>query len=88
MNFKGKNLEFTSSYPGAKRLELGGGNKPPLRFIKPAVIETANELSELIISEAISSYQNNSRFGIGVSKTISTPQIQSNYLNKYSKMLK
>ena len=88
LNFKGKNLEFTSSYPGAKRLELGGGNKPPLRFIKPAVIETANELSELIISEAISSYQNNSRFGIGVSKTISTPQIQSNYLNKYSKMLK
>lgn len=88
MNFKGKNLEFTSSYPGAKRLELGGGNKPPLRFIKPAVIETANELSELIISEAISSYQNNSRFGIGVSKTISTPQIQSNYLNKYLKMLK
>ena len=87
MNFKGKNLEFTSSYPGAKRLEFGSGNQPPLRIIQPAVIETTNELSEIIISEAISAYNNNSRFGFGV-RTISTPQIQSNYLNKYSKMLK
>ena len=85
VNFKGKNLEFTSNYPGAKRLEFGSGNKPPLRFIQPAVIETANELSEIIISEAITAYNNNSRFGVGM-RTIQAPQ--SNYFNKYSRMLK
>lgn len=85
VNFKGKNLEFTSTYPGAKRLEFGSGNKPPLRFIEPSVMETANELSEIIISEAISIYNNNARFGTGI-QTISMPK--SNYLNKYSKMLK
>lgn len=72
MNFNGKNLEFTSNYPGAKRLEFGSGNKAPLRFIQPAVIETTNELSEIIISEAIGLYQNNSRFGVGMQKI--TPQ--------------
>ena len=85
VNFKGKNLEFTSNYPGAKRLELGSGNKPPFRFIQPAVIETTNELSEIIISEAISAYNNNSRFGVSM-QTIQAPQ--SNYFNKYSRMLK
>jgi len=85
VNFKGKNLEFTSNYSGAKRLEFGSGNKPPLRFIQPAVIETANELSEIIISEAITAYNNNSRFGVGM-RTIQAPQ--SNYFNKYSRMLK
>lgn len=86
VDFKGKNLNFSSNYPGAKRLEFGSGKKPPLRFIQPAVIDTTNELSNIIISEAIDLYNNNSRFGIGA--TTITPQIQSNYFNKYSRMLK
>ena len=84
INFKGKNLNFTSNYSGAKRLELGSGKKPPLRFIQPAVIDTTNELSDMIISEAINIYKNDSHFGLNVQKIIP----QSNYFNKYSKMLK
>lgn len=83
VNFKGKNLEFKSSYPGAKRLEFGGGKQPPLRFMQPAVVETANELSEIIISEAIGLYNKNLSSG-----TIQTIVPHSNYLNQYSKMLK
>ena len=84
VNFKGKDLNFQSNYPGAKGLEFGSGKRPPLRFIQPAVIDTTNELSDIIISEAINIYKNDSHFGLNVQKIIP----QSNYFNKYSKMLK
>lgn len=89
INFKGNNLEFISTQKNAIKYEYGYGYKPPRRFIQTAVFDTANELSEIIISEAISAYNKNSKFGQGM-RHISTPNLdlQSNYLNKYSNMLK
>lgn len=86
MDFKGKNINFASNYPGAKGIELGSGKRPPLRLIEPAVIETTNELSDIIISEAINIYNGNLHSG---TKTMTfVLRNQSNYFNKYSEMLK
>lgn len=89
IKFQGNSLEFISKHKKALKYEYGYGNTPPRRYIQPAVFETANELSNIIISEAISLYNKNSKFGQGM-QVISTPilNLQSNYLNKYSKMLK
>lgn len=89
INFKGNNLEFISKNKNAIKYEHGYNKVPPKRYIQPAVFDTTNELSNIIISEAINAYDRKSKFGQGMIQTLNPNiKIQSNYFNKYSKMLK
>lgn len=63
INFNGNNLEFISQNNQAMKYEFGSGQDSPKRFIEPAVMETANKISDIMISDAIELYQRKTRFG-------------------------
>ena len=55
-------IEFSSSmFEVANAYEYGSDHIYPHRFIEPAVIEIANNMSNRIINEAIDTYQKNTR---------------------------
>ena len=89
IDFKKNELRFISTRKNAIKYEYGSGNQPPKRYIQPAVFDTASEMSEIIIDEAINTYNKYSQFGSGLT-TITPPMmnIQSNYFNKYSNLIK
>ena len=62
-NFNGNSLEFVSSNNQAMKYEFGSGTEAPKRFMEPAIIATANKISDIMISDAIELYQRKTRFG-------------------------
>lgn len=62
LNIEGDRIDFSSSmFELANAYEYGSDNIYPHRFIEPAVIEVANNMSDKIINEAMNSYQKNTR---------------------------
>ena len=84
VNLTKNDLQFISTRKNATKYEYGYENQPPKRYIQPAVFDTANKMSEIIINEAIDMYKKYSHFGVGTT-TIkpSLTNIQSKYFNKY-----
>lgn len=62
VNFKSDGIYFSSSSKQALKYEFGSNKTPPKRFIEPAFIETANEVSNIMITDAIDLYHKYSRF--------------------------
>jgi len=62
VDFKNDGIYFSSSSKSALKYEFGSGNMPPKRFIEPSFIETANEVSQIMITDAISLYNKYTRF--------------------------
>ena len=62
INFKNDGIYFSSDSVKALKYEFGSGNMPPKRFIEPAFIDTANEVSEIMITDAIDLYNKYTRF--------------------------
>ena len=81
-------INFISESQSAIKYEYGTDNMPPRRFIQPAVIDVANKMSDFIISDAIDVYNRNTKFISLHRQRIPNVPTQSNYFNKYSKMLK
>ena len=62
LDIRNNRIEFSSSmFEVANMYEYGSDNIYPHRFIEPAVIDVANQMSDKIIDEAISIYQKNTR---------------------------
>lgn len=81
-------INFISESQSAIRYEYGTNDTPPKRFIQPAVIDVANKMSDFIISDAIDIYNRNTKFISLHRQRTPNVSMQSNYFNKYSKMLK
>ena len=62
IDFKSDGIYFSSNSKAALKYEFGSGSMPPRRFIEPAFIETANEVSNIMITDAINLYNQYSRF--------------------------
>lgn len=62
LDFKSDGIYFQSNSKQALKYEFGAGSVPPKRFIEPAFIETANEVSNIMITDAINLYNQYSRF--------------------------
>lgn len=62
IDFKNDGIYFSSNSIKALKYEFGSGNMPPKRFIEPAFIDTANEVSEIMITDAIDLYNKYTRF--------------------------
>ena len=62
IDFKNDGIYFNSNSKSALKYEFGSGNMPPKRFIEPSFIETANEVSQIMITDAISLYNKYTRF--------------------------
>lgn len=62
VNFKSDGIYFSSNSKQALKYEFGSNNTPPKRFIEPAFIETANEVSDIMITDALGLYNRYSRF--------------------------
>lgn len=62
VNFKSDGVYFSSDSRDALKYEFGSGKMPPKRFIEPAFIETANEVSNIMITDALDLYNKYSRF--------------------------
>ena len=61
VNFKNDGIYFTSTSKQALKYEFGSGNIPPKHFIEPALKETANEVSNIMITDAIDLYSKYTR---------------------------
>ena len=57
VKFKSSGIYFTSNSEQALKYEFGSGRMPPKHFIEPAIIETANDVSQKVITDAISLYE-------------------------------
>lgn len=62
VNFKSDGIYFSSNSKSALKYEFGSGKTPPKRFIEPAFIETANEVSNIMITDALDLYNKYTRF--------------------------
>ena len=62
IDFKNDGIYFSSNSIKALKYEFGSGNMPPKRFIEPAFIDTANEVSEIMITDAIDLCNKYTRF--------------------------
>ena len=62
INFKNDGIYFSSNSIQALKYEFGSKNMPPKRFIEPAFIDTANEVSQIMITDALDLYNRYSRF--------------------------
>jgi len=62
INFKNDGIYFSSNSKRALRYEFGANDVSPKRFIEPAFIATANEVSQIMITDAIGLYNQYSRF--------------------------
>lgn len=62
IDFKNDGIYFSSNSEAALKFEFGSGNMPPKRFIEPAFVEAANEVSNIMITDAINLYNKYSRF--------------------------
>ena len=87
MKVEANQIQFISDNQNSMKYEYGNDNVPPKRFIQPAVVDTANEISHLMISDAISIYKRNTGIGVSLHKDNFGNNISSNYLNKYSGLL-
>lgn len=87
MKVESNQIQFIADSKDSVKYEYGVGQTPPKRFVRPAVIDTANKISRLIISDAISLYRRNIGFGINLSQTSFGDDLSSNYFNKYSSLL-
>ena len=61
INFKNDGIYFKSTSKAALKYEFGSGNIPPKHFIEPAIKETANEVSKIMITDAINLYNRYTR---------------------------
>ena len=61
VTFKNEGIYFSTNARRALKYEFGSGNTPPKRFLQPAIVETANEVSNIMITDAIDLYQKYSR---------------------------
>lgn len=86
MKVESNQIQFITDSKDSFKYEYGAGQTPPKRFIQPAVIDTGNKISRLIISDAISLYRRNIGFGVNLNQTTFGDNISSNYLNKYSSL--
>ena len=86
VTIQGNNMIFSSNDPRAAVYEYGSGSTPPKRYLQPSIIDTANEMSSIILNDAVEAYEKRVRFGSGI-KIQKTPSslLKS---SKYSKMLK
>lgn len=57
IDFKNDGIYFISSSLNALKYEFGSGQIPPKRFIEPTVVETANEVSNILITDAVNLYK-------------------------------
>ena len=87
MEITSDEIRFISDGQNALKYEYGSGDTPPRRFVQPAVIDVANKISEHMISDAIEIYDNNTRFTT-IRKNVPNLSLDTNYFNKYSRMLK
>ena len=62
IDFKSNGIYFSSYSKQALKYEFGSNKTPPKRFIEPAFIETANEVSKIMITDALDLYNRYSRF--------------------------
>lgn len=62
IDFKSDGIHFQSNSKDALKYEFGAGSSPPRKFIEPALVETANEVSNIMITDAINLYNQYSRF--------------------------
>lgn len=85
VQIQGKNMIFSSTSPKAALYEYGTSNVPPKRYLQPSVMDTANEMSSIILNDAIEVYENNIKFGTGLTMQKGIPNLMKP--NKYSKML-
>ena len=62
LNIENNRIEFSTTMSDvANTFEYGSDNVSPRRFIEPAVIQVANNMSQKIIHEAMDIYQANTR---------------------------
>ena len=61
IKFQSDGIYFNSDSIEALKYEFGSKNTPPKRFIEPAFTETANEVSQLVITDAIDLYNRYTR---------------------------
>lgn len=88
MKIEANQIQFISDTQNSMRYEYGSGSTPPKRFVQPAVIDTANYISEIIISDAIDIYRRNAGFGVNLRQSHNLGQnLNSKYFNKYSSLL-
>lgn len=88
MKIEANQIQFISDTQSSIKYEYGSDQIPPKRFIQPAVIDTANQISNLIISDAISIYNRNVGFSVNINQgTTLGENFNSNYFNKYSSLL-
>lgn len=88
VDFRNNELHFMSTRKSALKYEFGSGKNPPKRYIQPSIIDTANEMSNIIIDEAINTYNRYMKNGKTIANLTPNMPIQTNYLNKYSKIIK
>ena len=86
VHIQGNNMIFSSNDPRSAVYEYGSGSMSPKRYLQPSIIDTANEMSSIIVNDAIEVYEKKIRFGSGVKMQKSAPPLLKS--NKYSKMLK
>lgn len=61
VTFKSEGIYFSSKSKKALKYEFGYGNNPPKRYLQPAIVETANEVSNIMITDALNLYNKYSR---------------------------
>ena len=86
VTIQGNNMIFSSNDPRAAVYEYGSGDIPPKRYLQPSIIDTANEMSLIILNDAIEVYERKVRFGSGVK--IQESPFSLLKPSKYSEMLK
>ncbi len=85
VRIQGKNMIFSSNDPRSAVYEYGSGNMPPKRYLQPSIIDTANEMSSIILNDAVEAYERKTKFGAGIQMQKAPPSLLKS--SKYSKML-
>lgn len=66
VTIQGNNMIFSSNNPRSAVYEYGSGRMPPKRYLQPSIMDTANEMSSMILNDAVEAYERKTRFGSGV----------------------
>lgn len=74
---------FSSDNFKALSYEYGAKHLPPRRYLQPSIIETANEMSSIILNDAVDIYNQNIKTNISINRN--RPNLIKN--NKYSQLL-
>lgn len=86
VSIQGNKMIFSSNDPRSAVYEYGSGSMPPKRYLQPSIMDTANEMSSIILNDAVEAYEKQTKFGSGVRIQEAPPSLLKS--NKYSTMLK